>query len=262
MRGDEEASFVRDTLIALYRLQKIDSEAQQFSDEARRIPDQVRVLEGSLDKVRNELGRLNAEAAQLRSEQSDLEGHVSEESAKHQKWKRRLNDIKSPREYQALSRELEMGERQVNEQEERLLELGQQIEDKEKAAADKKAELEDKETEVSAQIRKLRQEETRLKNEASSRLSGRDAVAQQLNSRVLKKYDQLRNARGGVAVAVVRGGTCTACQMTVRPQLVIQLLRLEALESCPNCNRLLIHEQLADELDGGSPPASETAAEE
>jgi hypothetical protein len=249
---------VRDTLIALYRLQKIDSEAQQFSDEAERIPDQVRALENSLDKVRSEVGRLNAEAAQLRNEATELEGHVSEESAKHQKWKRRLNDIKSPREYQALSRELEMGERQVGEQEDRLLELGQQIEDKEKAAAEKKEELEQQEREVSAKIRTLRQEEQRLRNEAAERARGRDAVRQQLNERVLKKYEQLRKARSGIAVAVVRGGTCTACQMTVRPQLVVQLLRLDSLESCPNCNRLLVHEQLADEIDGRGAASTET----
>mgnify|MGYP001128589857 CR=1 FL=1 len=238
---------MRDTLIALYRLQTIDSEAQQFEDSAKSIPEKVDALEHELEVTRGELGRMNAEAETLRTEQTELESQVSEENAKHQKWKRRLNDIKNPREFQALSREIEMGERQVHSQEDRLLEIVQDLETKEDAIKTKEEELAAQETRVKQELDALRGQEANFRQEASDRSSNRPQVAEKLPPRVLKKYEQLRQARNGLAVAKVVGGTCTGCQMKLRPQLAITLMRGDTLETCPNCNRMLIDETLVEE---------------
>ncbi|MGF1511244.1 MAG: zinc ribbon domain-containing protein [Myxococcota bacterium] len=243
---------MRETLLSLYRLQTIDSEAQQFEDGAGNIPEQIDALEHELEVHRGELGRLNAEADNLRVESNELEGQVSEESSKHDKWKRRLNDIKSPREYQALSRELEMGERQVHAHEDRLLEIARDLEEKEKFIKEKEERLREQEAVVRGKVQQLKEQQARLRNQASERSRDRPKVAGQLPERVLKKYEQLRNARAGLAVALVKDGTCTGCQMTVRPQLQIQLMRGESLETCPNCNRLLVHERVLEEPEAGA----------
>ncbi len=247
---------MRDTLIALLKLQKIDSDTLEIEHEAQRIPEQIQSLEQEVDKLRVEVGRLNAEADQQRRELTEMEGNVSEESAKHQKWKRRLNDIKSPREYQALSRELEMGERQVHEMEDKLLELTQHIEDAQKAIDEKQAHLRDKEVQVRSEVQSLRRSEADLRSRAVEASAGRAEAAGDLNSRVLKRYEQLRANRGGVAVAQVVDGTCTGCRMKVRPQQVVHLLRADSMETCPSCNRILVHEAIAAEAFGPDEDAS------
>jgi hypothetical protein len=246
---------VRETLIALFRLQTIDSESQQFEEGAQSIPEQIAQLEHELEVHRGELGRLNAEADSMRGESNELEGQVAEDSAKHQKWKRRLNDIKSPREYQALSRELEMGERQVHAQEDRLLEIAKDLEAKETVILEREERLREQEELVRNKIEKLRETESKLQTQAAERSRDRPSVAEQLPARVLKKYEQLRSARAGLAVAKVAEGTCTGCQMKMRPQLQIQLMRGDTLETCPNCNRILVHESVLE------PPADEASSE-
>lgn len=251
---------MRETLIALVKLQKIDTDALEIEQSARRIPEQIQALEETVEKQRLELGRLNAEAEAQRNEQNELEAHVSEESAKHQKWKRRLNDIKSPREYQALSRELEMGERHVHDIEDKLLELTQELETKQKAIDEKVKELREKEMAVRTEIQALRKSESELRTRVAEATTGREEVSKDIPSRVMKKYEQLRKSRGGIAVAEVVNGTCTGCRMKVRPQLVIQLLRGDTFESCPSCNRILVHEEIAKEAREGAASADGSQA--
>lgn len=240
---------MRETILALHQLQTIDSEAQQMIESAESIPAQIQELEHQLEVTRSQLGKMNVEADELRKEQNELEGQVAEDSAKHDKWKRRLNDIKSPREYQALSRELEMGERQVHNQEDRVLEIAEDLEKKDIAIAQKEEELREQESRVRAELDALRKTEAEYRAEATARSEGRPAVAEKLPARILKKYEQLRQARNGLAVAEVKGGTCTGCQMKLRPQLVITLMRGETLEFCTNCNRILVDESLLQPHD-------------
>jgi len=167
---------VRDTLIALYELQQIDSGALEIQRGADRIPQKVKSLEDELEVHRAELGQLNAELDTLRKEQEDLSAHTREETSKHKKWKGRLNDIKSPREYQALSRELELGERAVRDAEERSVELMMNIEAKETVVKQKSEDLRDHEADVNKRVATLVRKQTELRQDVEKASKGRTEV--------------------------------------------------------------------------------------
>ncbi len=244
---------MRELLRALYDLQKIDSDALEFERSAAGVLKKIEELEFDLEKIRAELGASNSEVSGLRREQQDLEGHLSEEGQKHRKWKQRLNEIRSPREYQALSRELEQGERQVRDGEEKVLALLQQIEDKQKQVDEKTAVLKEREAEVGGKVRELRQGHVKLLHDAQLARSGRDAVKAKVPDKVLKRYDQLRGHRNGMAVALIVDGACMGCNVRLRPQHLIEILRLESMEQCSLCQRILVPDVLV------KPKAEETA---
>ncbi len=235
---------MRDTLTALYNLQKIDSDVLEQQRSAEAIPNKITELEGTLEADRAELGELNSEVDTLKAEQQEVEARNAEESHKHRKWKSRLNDIKSPREYQALSRELELGERQVREGDERLMELMQEIEDKEKHIAAKAELLKGEEQKISVKVRELRSAQAKLEKEAQARSAGREELVKKLNPRMLKRYDQIRKKKQGLAVVMLKDSTCLGCNMRARPQQVVEILRFDRIDDCPNCRRILVHEDL------------------
>jgi predicted nucleic acid-binding Zn-ribbon protein len=235
---------VRETLLALYQLQKIDTRAYELTQRAESIPKLIHELESSLDGLRSELGNLNTEVETLKREQNDIEAKNAEEGDKHKKWKTRLHDLKSPREYQALSREVEMGERQIRDSEERITELMIQVEDRQKVIEDKTLILRDGEQEVSGKVRALREEQARLKAEAEAASSGRDAVGKKINKRVLQRYEDLRAKRNGLAVVLTSDGACSGCNMTVRPQQLVEMQRFNSIEQCAACHRIMVHENL------------------
>lgn len=233
---------MRDEYVALHDLQQLDSQVLEVERSAQQIPKKIGEIEEEVDILRTEVGAANADLQSLRREVNELEGTVAEESAKHQHWKQRLNKIANSREYQALSREIEQGERMVRGHEEKLLELGQALETKEKDVAEQEADLRNREAEVRAKVAELRDAQAKLRQDAEAAQAGREDLLKRVPPRVLKKYEQLRKRLGGIAVAVVREGACSGCNMQLRPQQVVELLRATAWQSCPTCHRLLVHE--------------------
>jgi predicted nucleic acid-binding Zn-ribbon protein len=47
--------------------------------------------------------------------------------------------------------------------------------------------------------------------------------------------------RDRIAVAEARNGSCTACFMTLRPQMMAEVRRGDEIITCDNCNRILYY---------------------
>jgi predicted nucleic acid-binding Zn-ribbon protein len=241
---------VRQLLVSLHALQKIDADALEFERSATAISARISGAEAELEPLRSELGAANTEVATLRREQQELENHLGDEDQKHRKWKSRLNEIKSPREYQALSRELEQGERLVREGLERSEAISAQIAEKQKLIDAKAATLQQRESDLAVRVRDLRQNHVQLLQQAQAARAGRDEAKAKVPERTLKKYDQLRANRNGVAVALIVDGICSACNLRLRPQHVIEIRRYESLEQCSSCQRFLVPDELVKPADG------------
>ncbi len=235
---------MRDTLLALYELQKIDKASYALTHQAEEIPQKIHELEQSLEGFRSELGVLSTEIEVLRGEQREIEAKNAEEGDKHRKWKSRLNDIKSPREYQALSREVELGERQIRDSEERIIDLMTNIEDKQAIIDTKNKTLRGGEKEVRSKIKALRDRQAELSVEAEAASQGREVLLKKINSRIIKRYDNVRAKRSGTAVVLTDKGACSGCNMAVRPQQLVEMQRFTTIEQCSVCHRIMVHESL------------------
>lgn len=235
---------MRENLKALFELQAIDTQVLEVERSAAVIPEKIRELESEVEVLRSELGAMNAEVEQKRSGQREIEAQVSEESGKHKKWKRRLNEIKTPREYQALSREIELGERQVREFEESALGIMADIEQKQKVISDRDAHLKEREIEVATKVRELRIRQAELAKEAQRIAVGRQDIIKRIPEAMVKKYEQIRERRNGIAIALVASGTCGACNVQQRPQQLVELRKYSGLMTCSQCHRILVPEEL------------------
>ncbi len=235
---------MRDKLLALYELQRIESQALELERSGKAIPQEIQELEASVEVLRSELGQMRAEADEKRTEQRELEAQASEETNKHRQWKRRLNEIKAPREFQALSREIELGERQVRRFEDSVMELMAELEEKEKLIDTKSTALKQCESEVGDRVGTLKSSLEEIARDAEKIRSGRREILDQLPKSLARKFEQIRARRNGIAVALVEGGACAGCNVKLRPQLVVEILRYTSIEQCPLCNRVLVHEEL------------------
>ena len=248
---------VREQLLALWEVQGIDAEAYERQSSADAIPQKIADIEAGVELLRGDLGLLNQESAERRKEQRELEAQIAEEGHKHEKWKRRLNDVKAPREYQALSREVEMGERQVKEFEETVLAIMSELEDRKKVIDERAANLSDKEQEAAVKVAALKAEGQGLQEEAEKIAKGREKLIAKIPIGLIRKYDRIREQRNGIGV-VLTSGICGGCNVQIRPQVLVTLLRFNAIEQCSNCHRLIVHEAILEDPD--SAPAEDNAA--
>jgi predicted nucleic acid-binding Zn-ribbon protein len=71
----------------------------------------------------------------------------------------------------------------------------------------------------------------------------------------VKTYDTLA-AKRGYAVAPVIKGVCQGCHMALPPQLNNILARMQSIETCPRCGRLVYRQDMVE------PPPAAPAADE
>jgi predicted nucleic acid-binding Zn-ribbon protein len=64
-------------------------------------------------------------------------------------------------------------------------------------------------------------------------------VSQVVDMGLLKRYDTLRKRKGGIAVSPVVQGVCQTCHLRIPPQEFNELIRGDALMTCPNCTRII-----------------------
>jgi len=78
---------------------------------------------------------------------------------------------------------------------------------------------------------------------------------------ILRRYEQIRDRRDGLAIVDASEGTCLGCHVQLRPQQYNVVLRLETLESCPICQRFVfVRPDFAAQVEHDEGPvAGETA---
>jgi len=56
---------------------------------------------------------------------------------------------------------------------------------------------------------------------------------------LLKRYNFLKDRKGGKAISAVIKGVCQSCNMGIPPQRFNELIKGEKVLTCPNCDRLI-----------------------
>ncbi|MFC1643284.1 zinc ribbon domain-containing protein, partial [Myxococcota bacterium] len=99
---------------------------------------------------------------------------------------------------------------------------------------------------------RLDEVETLLKQ----RTDARSAAAGRLPPPLLRRYETVRKRRPR-AIAFTEEGTCSECHVRMPPMLVQQLLRGQALATCPSCSRIIYFRR----PQAGGASADESAAD-
>lgn len=229
---------VREQLVALAKLGRIDASTQELDRELQEIPKEVEelrqsvaLLEGLLAKERSEL-----QAAQnLRDQQDNL---IKEDQDGIARAKAKSAKARNAREAEAVDRELEALRRSLKDRESERDKLTAAIDQVQKSLAQHESEfgqlrelLAQKDAEAQARI-------AELQKQRSETLVGRDELAAQVPPDILRRYDAVR-ARRGTGVAEARDGVCRGCRMSVRPMQYIVIQREEGIEQCAQCQRYL-----------------------
>jgi hypothetical protein len=247
---------VRQKLIDLHEIQKIDLEILETEKHGDVFQQRLAELEEGVKHVRTEVDTLTEQREVNIRETKTLEGTVQAENLKIKKWEVRLNEIRNQREYLALSREVEASKRANRDADERILELMTQREEIDRqldALQDKLAEDEvDCDTERGTVEREMKE----AQDARNAIIERREVLVPKVPASLLKKYDAIRAKRHGIGLVLVEDGCCQGCNMRLPPQLYNILQRGDTIEQCPACQRIVLWEHFLE------PPANEEKAVE
>lgn len=233
-RGD----LVRQKLKALEALQAIDVQILELTRSGRAHPKRLGELEAELSQARAAVDAPKAQLDDNQRQRDELEQAIQKERDKIRKWEARLTEQRTPREYTALAREVDIARKSNQNMQEDMLVLLQAAEGLEAALIAQRDEFRAKEVKVAAEMKEIREKMAAVAAAVKELETQRAEPANACDANLLRRYNAIR-AKRGIALAPVVGGTCQGCQITLAPQLYNTLVTNKSLETCPSCHRII-----------------------
>ena len=234
---------MRNNLKSLYELQEIDLRIDGLDGEKGQLLSEAQALEAKLAEAREKIAARREEAQALETEKVTLEANLASENDNIVRSESHLKEIKTQKEYQAVSKEISGAKKLIVELEEQLLQKINAIEEIGADVAKKEAELAELEQNVALQQGEVQRKVETLESGIAADAATREETIKGLPASVMKRYSRLRDQRRGIAVVEAKEGNCMGCNMHLPPQLYNTLFRADDVLTCPHCQRILVLRQ-------------------
>ncbi len=236
---------IAEKLKALYALQQIDSKMGEIAILKGELPMEVSDLEDEITGLKTRLKKLESSVAEIDHEIGRHNNNIKESEGLIVKYEKQLDNVKNNREFDALTKEIELQRLEIQLSQKKIREANAARETKSESLDGISAKLnqrtkdvESKKVELQKIIEKTEKEETKLVKES-------DKARKDIEDRLLLSYDKIRKTyRNGLAVVTVARGACGGCFNRIPPQLQIEIGVMKKIIACEHCGRVLIDESI------------------
>lgn len=245
---------VAEKLRHLYELQLIDSELAEIETLKGELPMEVADLEDEVAGLETRAQKTKQSVEDVKTDINKYNSSIKDSEALIIKYQKQLDNVKNNREFEALTKELELQQLEIQLLEKKIREFNITLQNRvetETGTADKlhskQADLELKQNELAAIITKTEKEEEKLKRKS-------DKAAKGIEDRLLKAYNKIKKAyHNHLAVVTVTRSSCGGCFNKIPPQLQLEIALRKKIIACEHCGRILVDENILDPSGDAAP---------
>ncbi len=239
-------ALVEDKLKELYNLQQIDSQIDQFAILKGELPMEVSDLEDEIIGLETRINKLSNNVGDLEGDMNRHKMNIKEAETLIAKYEKQMDNVKNNREYDALSKELELQRLEIQLSEKKMKEVSGYIAAKQETLkiaqerlTGKQDELKIKKVELEEIIEKTDKEEQKL-------IKKSEKTKKNIEERLLKAYTKIRGAyRNGLAVVTVERNSCGGCFNKIPPQVQLEISMMKKIIACEHCGRVIVDDTVA-----------------
>lgn len=245
----------------LIALQNADTNIRRLQAEIEAIPKRRAEIEKEFDQRAFEIRELEKMRDDARSARAHLEAEVLEQRSKQERAERNLMSSTKQDEYTAAIREADAARKHISQLETQILEKMEAFEQAETKLKEHEPEMARLGAEMEARIKEFEELTRTQAEQLTFNQRERERLVATLPKAMAALYNRISaRIRDGIAVAEARNGSCTACFMSLRPQVMAEVRRGDEVITCDNCNRILyyVHNGVAQK-EASSPVATENA---
>jgi predicted nucleic acid-binding Zn-ribbon protein len=227
----------------LDHLQEIDLKIDGFKGEKDALLAELAQLDGRVAEAEAAIAGKESELSLLEMEKTGLDESLAAETENITRSDARLKEIKTQKEYQAVSKEISTARKLKMELEDQALQKIGRIEELKAELVGMGENIVSLQANITAQKDEVQARIDRLEEGIAQDVVAREEMVKGLSTPIIRRYTLLREQRRGIAVVEAKGGSCLGCNMNLPPQLYNTLFRGEDLICCPHCQRMLVLRQ-------------------
>ena len=237
---------VEEKLKALFELQTLHTQIDKIRQTRGELPMEVADLEDEVAGLETRIQKIKSDLDELEDQIVTRKNLIKDALAATKKYETQLNDVKNNREYDAISKEIEIQGLEIQVSEKKIKEYSFEIQNKTEVyenalvnITERKKDLELKKAELD-----MITAETE-KDEAGILVKAKEAE-KHIDERLLIAYNRLRgNAKNGLAVVSIKRDSCSGCFNQIPPQRQLDIRQRKSIIVCEHCGRILVDEGFA-----------------
>lgn len=232
---------MQEKIAALYELQKIDSQIDEINKIKGELPLEVQDLEDEIAGLNTRIANIEAEIEELNSLSKQRSREKDQAQMLIAKYKEQQNNVRNNREFDAITKEIEYQELEIELAEKRLKEYAAGIKVKKSALADAQAVVEERTMDLTAKKGELDSIEAETAEQVAALEKKAVSAKTKIDERLLTAYNRIRhNVHNGLAVVTVRRDACGGCYNRIPPQRQVDIRQGKKLIVCEYCGRILV----------------------
>lgn len=237
----KELISAEDKLLQLYLLQKIHSKIDELTVLQGELPEEVQDIEDELAGLETRIVNLEADIDNINTQTANHHITIQKAEDTIAKYEGQQMNVKNNREFDALAKEIESQNLDIDLAKRRIRDTTRDIEAKrislqeaQRRRDQKKRDLEMKRKELEVITAETEKEQRDLQKEAQKAAEG-------IEERLLAAYNRIRTTyRNGLSVVLVERDACGGCFGKIPPQRQLEIRQHKKISLCEHCGRILV----------------------
>ena len=231
---------MRVELEKLVDLQKTDTNIRKLKKAIETAGQRRATIEQEFEKHAFSIREIQGRRDTLTSDRTELERQIAENKTYKERAERNLKHAQNQKEYETAMREIDALQKQIAVYEAQIIEKMTAAEEVEKELESRADEINTLDAKREEAFKEFDSELEKNETELAAETKKREAVFTTLPAQLASVYNRLaQRSRDGIAVAEVTNGSCSACFMSLRPQMQVEVKRGDQIITCESCTRIL-----------------------
>ncbi|MFT6854971.1 MAG: putative nucleic acid-binding Zn-ribbon protein [Cyclobacteriaceae bacterium] len=224
----------------LVKLQTIDSKRDELIKVRGALPEEVVDLEDEIAGYQTRVDKQNQDLAGLEGNIESNRTAIKDAERLIKKYEEQQMNVRNNREYDAITKEIELQQLEIQILEKRIKESFVKIDSKKEEIAVTQETLSERTKDLGSKKSELEVITQESEEDEKKLLKDREKACKNIEERVLNSYNKVRNnMRNGLAVVPVKRGACGGCFNVVPPQKQAEIRDKKKIIVCEHCGRIL-----------------------
>lgn len=239
---------VEQKLRALWKWQSIHTKIDKIRQVRGELPIEVADLEDEIAGLDTRIEKIRAELDDSEDSIVRRRNMIKDAQAAIKKYEAQLNDVKNNREYDAISKEVELQGLEIQVCEKRIRETEFEIKNKTEVYESTQQNLDYSKGELDQKKQELNNITSETQKEEDALLKQVEEAEKDIEERLLKVVKKLRKSfRNGLAVVSIERDSCSGCHNKIPAQMQSEIRQRKKIIVCEHCGRILVDEEIASE---------------